>query len=200
MSRLCGCAHSPHNGRARIHCAGTRMAGPDRQRAGLAERSTSGRPPEPGPVNKTPGSPGQQSPLPGLVASEQHRDAGPDEPLFTWPARRSGSGKLLPGHPEAKAVAPDLHHVGQGQREAAHVADVRHRGHSRTAAPTYAQARRWHGEPDYWEVMPSRRPGTVTDLAATGTSPSQGPGAAQAWRHPALPMSVRATACHQRRI
>jgi len=58
----------------------------------------------------------QQSLLLGLVADEQHRDVGPDEPRLARSALGVGPDEPLVGHPEVEAVALDLRHIRQGER------------------------------------------------------------------------------------
>src|SRR5262249_54073550 len=89
----------------------------------------------------------EQGLLLGLVADEQHRDVAADDPWLSRPALGIGPDEPLAAHPEVEAVAVDLLHARQGQRQAAHVVGVSHGGASPGTATAYAQARRWHGRP-----------------------------------------------------
>jgi hypothetical protein len=76
-----------------------------------------------------------------LIADEQHRDVGPDQPRLAQSALRVGPDETLATHPEVKPVALNLLHVRQAEREPMHVVGVSHRDRFPIAPTAYAQAK-----------------------------------------------------------
>src|SRR5215472_16349003 len=79
----------------------------------------------------------QQRLLLSFVADIQHRDIGTDHPGLPGRPLGIGPDEPLAAHPEVEAVAVDLLHLRQRQRQAAHVVGVGHQGSSPRTSTTW---------------------------------------------------------------
>jgi hypothetical protein len=74
----------------------------------------------------------QQRLLLRLIADVEHRDIGPQDPALARLAFGIGPDEPLAADPEVEAVAVDLLHVRQRQRQPAHVLGISHAAQART--------------------------------------------------------------------